>query len=101
VETASIKTEQRAESKAKKTEETGKTPGTVSRIERLEELEEMIVEYIRKRGGVVTKDDLVSWARMRGIKTAMLLRAIDSLSRKKMIVRRLCDEKLCYEVKSP
>jgi len=82
--------------KAEKSEKT-----VTTRSESLEAVEEAILSYIKKRGGTVTKDELVSWAKLRGIKTATLLKAIDNLSSRKLIVRRLCDDKLCYEVRSP
>ncbi len=69
-------------------------------VEDVESVAEKIVELLKKRGGLVSKDDLVAWAKLRGIKLSTLMKAIEQLAQKKIIVRRIVDDKLCYELKA-
>ena len=64
------------------------------------DLESMIIKFIQSRGGKVSKDELMGWAKIRGIKPAQVLKVIDELSKKKMIVRRIIDETFYYELKA-
>ncbi len=86
---------------SKKSAEVKTEHSATTRPETIEAVEEKVLDYIKRRGGSVTKDELLSWAKLRGIRTALLLKVIDSLSQRKLIVRRLCDDKLCYEIRSP
>ncbi len=70
-----------------------------SKVENVEEISNRIVELLKKRGGLISKDELIAWAKARGIKISLIMKAIDELTKKKMIVRRIVDEKLCYELK--
>lgn len=80
-----------------------KTTTTITESKKVEtttaDLESMIIKFIQSRGGKVSKDELMGWAKIRGIKPAQILKVIDELSKKKMIVRRIIDETFYYELR--
>lgn len=60
-------------------------------------LEAELLAYIASRGRV-TKEELYSWGRQRGLSTAAVIRAVESLASARRIRRRLNDEgQLAYE----
>ncbi len=99
------KTTTKTESATRTTVETTAAKKTVSTaqaarpVEDVEDVAEKIVELLKKRGGLISKDDLVSWAKLRGIKLSTLMKAIEHLSQRKIVVRRIVDDKLCYELR--
>ncbi len=62
-------------------------------------IEDAVLNHIMSRGGVITKDELMAWGKSRGgIRIADILRAIESLSSKGRIRKRLNDKgNLVYE----
>jgi len=92
-------TQAKAEKNVKET--TVEKSATMTKAEEdVESVAEKIVELIRKRGGIISKDDLVAWAKLRGIKLSTLMKAVEELTKRKVIVRRIVDEKLCYELRT-
>ncbi|ADY02362.1 hypothetical protein VMUT_2165 [Vulcanisaeta moutnovskia 768-28] len=60
-------------------------------------VEDMVLSHIISRG-VITKDELMAWGKSRGLRVADILRAIESLSSKGKIRKRLNDKgNLVYE----
>ncbi len=91
-----------AQAKVEKTvKESAEKSASVAKTEEdVEAVAEKIIELIRKRGGIISKDDLVAWAKLRGIKLSTLMKAVEELTKRKVIVRRIVDEKLCYELRT-
>ena len=60
-------------------------------------VEDMVLNHIMSKG-VITKDELMAWGKSRGLRVADILRAIESLSTKGRIRKRLNDKgNLVYE----
>ncbi|GAB6946974.1 hypothetical protein JCM16161A_11040 [Vulcanisaeta sp. JCM 16161] len=60
-------------------------------------IEDMVLGHIMSRG-VITKDELMAWGKSKGLRVADILRAIESLSGKGRIRKRLNDRgNLVYE----
>ncbi|ADN50731.1 hypothetical protein [Vulcanisaeta distributa] len=60
-------------------------------------IEDAVLNHIMSRG-VITKDELMAWGKSRGLRIADILRAIESLSSKGRIRKRLNDKgNLVYE----
>ncbi len=91
---------QKMEAVEKPEKKTTESKTTTKVEESIEELAEKIIELIRKRGGLISRDELVAWAKSRGIKLSTLMRAVEELTKRKVIVRRIVDEKLCYELRA-
>ncbi|GAB6944149.1 hypothetical protein [Vulcanisaeta sp. JCM 14467] len=60
-------------------------------------VEDMVLNHIMNRG-VITKDELMAWGKSKGLRVADILRAIENLSSKGRIRKRLNDKgNLIYE----
>ncbi len=77
-------------------------PAEVKAIERVipqqsSGVEDMVLSHIMS-GGVITKDELMAWGKSKGLRVADILRAIENLSGKGRIRKRLNDKgNLVYE----
>ncbi len=57
------------------------------------------MSLVSSRSGRISKDELLSWAKARGLKISQVLKAVDELCSKRLIVRRAVEDKLYYEVR--
>ncbi|NPA23465.1 MAG: hypothetical protein GXO23_04130 [Crenarchaeota archaeon] len=93
-------TQQKTEEKTAEKSVTKSATQPAKTEEDVEAIAEKIVELIKKRGGLISRDELVTWAKTRGIKLSTLMKAVEELTKRKVIVRRIVDEKLCYELRT-
>jgi len=83
---------------AEKPKAVKETQATVRTVAESDELN-AVKEYIVSRGRV-SKGELFAWAKSRGIRQGVLLRAIDELVKSGRLARRLEEGDLIYVVKS-
>ncbi len=99
-ETTASKTVTKTKEAAEKPAASAKSVQETKAVEDVDALAEKIVDLVKKRGGLISKDDLVAWAKVRGIKLSTLMKAIEMLTQKKILVRRIVDDKFCYELRA-